>query len=421
MPYRDPLLALDELERDRTVGVFNALNKAGMGVSKSVLDYDSLLKEEEERRNELAQKAIENARADRQQDRADREEVSLNEWRRAQTDMQKEQNRRLVDNDQYGRSRDTLGDEKKNAATNLTNTVRTALNEGATGNDALRRALEILDADPIAKKHLRWQDVQAEIDRQTKEDADRKADEEYRNRIAGARETTADAAAKRAARPPAARGGAGLPKAEGLSAGERSDVARIDANIPSMDRVIEAIKSGKADPGPISNLMVKVRSLVGAYKQGDDDTVAEMDATFTEEMNRLFGTAMSAGELARSARFIPNWSRDDQGLIALLEVMKRKGMEQRLAVIETAATNIDAKGGNGDALRSAFGYAPKRAPEQAGAGGAPSAPSAPPAKKAGPKKEVPPKNAGEGSKAYALRLFNAGFSEEEIMNIVMGK
>jgi hypothetical protein len=172
-----------------------------------------------------------------------------------------------------------------------------------------------------------------------------------------------------------------------------------------MDRVIDAVKSGKADPGPISAIMADVRRAIGAFKAGDDDTLAEMDATFTEEMNRLFGTAMSKGELQRSARFIPNWNRDDEGLVAMLEVMKRKGLEQRAATVEVAATNIDAKGGDGDQLRVAFGYAPK-------------------GKKAASSvstKEPPPIDPGEKKSAYAKRLFEAGFSEEEIMKIVMGQ
>lgn len=340
MPFISPYLEMDRRRTERSNAAFDRSMGLANSLSKGALDLDSLLKEEEDRKRKYEQQLFENQQKIAEGKRSAARDKANADYQTGMLRGQENRDKEAAETNKANRERLGRLDEERSAKDRLqaardllSRHVAAGIQQGMTPEQIAQGARETPGLGEITgdeEVFAEYQIQKSDLDKQ-----DRELD------IKGER---AEAAKITATRPRAApRVAADNPKFSGLTAGERTKVAQSMTTIEILTQVEDDVRSGRADPGPVSNIMGAVRQFLGIRNSADDATRAQMAGVVNMALNEQFGSAVSAGEMKRALEELPTFKDDQEGFLALLQNLRRKSAIRVNSIVDTATRDAQAR------------------------------------------------------------------------------
>lgn len=341
MPFISPFLEMDRRKSERSKAMFDSSMGLANAISKGSLSLDSLLKEEEDRKRKYEQQLFENQQAIEKGSRDAARDKATAEYQKGMLDQQKNRDEQAAHQFEANAKRLSSLDQAKVAQDSLNNArdllsrhVAAGIQQGMSPEQIAEGARTTPGLEDITGD----EEVYGEY-------LNQKNAMEARDRELGVKEKRA-AAAKTAANRPRGTGTPSRAAAQfsGLTAGERNKVAQSTMTIDILSRVENDVKSGRADPGPVSNIMGAVRQFMGIRNSGSDAVRAQMAGVVNMALNEQFGSAVSAGEMKRALEELPTFKDDQEGFLALLKNLRMKSAVRINSIVDTATRDAKARG-----------------------------------------------------------------------------
>lgn len=385
MPYRSSFLRLDELKTAREDDEFERNLQNSRQFAQAPLTLDKMLKENEDRANKIKQQQRDN-------EYKDAELLEKGMHNDALESVAKQNAETGAVNAGTGKGNLDLKTNKFSTKEGKDNLMQIVAGRLATNPEALDEdVIKSISAQPGMEGYNEDQVAYALSEARRKA-----AESKSKLDLDSAREDSTRAQANLYRKKYNAVAKAATPKEQKATAGERGKIAAAKADVARMDALLDDISEAENSQTGVVSV---IENAVGKYIREQDNTLKQR---FEQELagvrHDLFGATLSDNEWKAFIDAYPQWGNNKNVLLATVQgIRDRKQMEadSLLSTMKDFGVGTGTAKPIGKKGMSSPGISVK--------------PATPPAIKQGQKRSD-----------YARELMQQGYSEEEIMRIVMG-